>query len=912
MSLRASMLCCALAVSFPAAAQNFLGNYTGHSSDSNLVTIHAGASVVTVQTYAPHMVKVRLQYYGPQSEEFSYMVAAPPDSLAALDVHDDSLALRIQAASLDIVCQKYPLRLSFYAHGSLLTQEKAAGGMGWDGAPLLYLRLAADEHIYGSGQRATGLDLRGRRFDTYNRANFGYDGPEATMNINIPFVLSNRGYGILFDNSYPATFDVGRADPGALVYAADGGNLTFYLMAGSSMKEVLERYTYLTGRQPLPPRWALGYLQSKYGYRDEPEARQVVNTLRARGFPLDALILDLYWCGLPAQMGALEWDRSRFPNAEQMMADFKQLGVQTILIHEPYFMRGLRNFDEANAQALFGKGTSGQTLTFGFWTGVDAALLDLSLPAARAWLWSKLQPLIDGGVRGWWTDLGEPELHPDGMTHHLGSAAKVHNLFNLLWSKAIFEAYQQHYPDTRLFNLTRSGTAGLQRYSTFPWSGDVRRSFSGLAVQLPIMLGMGLSGAAYQHSDLGGFTGGDMSTQPELYARWMQFGAFSPITRAHGVDALPTEPYQFGEQVENICRDYLRLRHRLLPYNYTYAHENSQSGLPLARPLILEYPDDPNATNLSAEYLWGEWMLVAPVVRTRTQTSNVYLPSGEWIDFWTKQTYSGNTTVTVDAPLERLPLFVKRGAIIPMQEWRATPASGAAATPDTLALDIYPAGSASFALYEDDGRTLAYRRGQFATTTFDCQANDREISVLLGRSLGDYDGKPSHRLYALRVERVEARPDSIQDGTQRLAAVSGPEELETAGEGWWYDAAQKALVMQKRVATTDEHVLKVHGRGLLTSVTQVSRNVEGFLLRQNFPNPFNPRTTIRFRLPQAGHVSLRLYNSIGDEVAVLVDRTLAAGEHEVQWLNAASAAGLYFCRMQAGDYQATIKVLLVK
>jgi alpha-glucosidase (family GH31 glycosyl hydrolase) len=505
-------------------------------------------------------------------------------------------------------------------------------------------------------------------------------------------------------------------------------------------------------------------------------------------------------------MGALDWDRSRFPNPEQMIEDFKTIGVQTILIHEPYFMKGLKNFDEANSKGLFSKDGRGKTITFPFWTGADAALLDLTNPAAQEWLWKKLKPICDGGVGGWWSDLGEPENHPEEMTHHLGGAAKVHNIFNLLWAKTVFEKYREHYPETRLFNLTRSGTAGMQRYAAFPWSGDVRRTFAGLALQPSIMMSMGMSGIAYQHSDIGGFTYGDPVTQPELYARWMQFGVFSPIVRAHG-SGLPTEPYRFGDRVEKICREYIKLRYRLLPYTYSYVHENSQTGLPIARPLVLEYPEDPEVAGLSSEYLWGEWLLVAPVMQANQNTREVYLPAGEWVDYWTKKKYDGGNTITVDAPLERLPLFVKSGAILPMQNAHR---STSHTSQDTLTLEIYPADSSSFSLYEDDGKTLAYSRGEFGVTTLTCKSDSGLISVVCGKATGKYQGKPLDRLYVMQMQQILAAPDSIKHEKEKFSQYQTRAALEASGAGWWHDPTHKVLTVQKKVDTSADYILQIY------------------------------------------------------------------------------------------------------
>ncbi|MFQ6617456.1 MAG: TIM-barrel domain-containing protein, partial [Fidelibacterota bacterium] len=645
-------------------AIEFVGDYSNHVVQDNTVLFTCGSTAVSIQLYRDDIVRVSLFPSGNIQDDTSFVVVNRSWPEVDFEVYESADEINIKTDSMIVTAQKRPFRLSFYdGAGRLILKERDEGGLGWEGElNYAYFQQGDDPHYYGFGEKSIPLDRRGYSFRIFNKPVFGYAGEEADMSINIPFFSTPDGYGIYFDNPYTGYFDMGEESQAYFYYRVDHGPLIYYFIYGSDFKTILEKYTWLTGRQPMPSRWALGYLQSKFGYENETEARAVVKTMRAKKIPCDAIILDVYWFGGPELMGNLSWDQSRWPDPQKMMADFRDVGIKTILIEEPYITIKSSNYWTAYYGGYFGTDSLGQSMAFDIWAG-RASLLDLTRPSAQEWWWGKHRSLIDGGVAGWWTDLGEPETHPSDMRHYLGPMKRVHNIFNLIWSKLLYEGYMTYRPDERLFNLTRSGFAGMQRYSTFPWSGDVSKSFSGLRAQLPIMLGMGMSGVGYQHSDIGGFTG---YTTPELYARWMEFGSFSPITRAHGW-GQGTEPWAFGSEVEEIATDYIKLRYKLLPYIYTYAYQNHIRGWPLARPLIFEYPEDPAVLNLDSEYLWGEAFLAAPVMEEGSTSRSVYLPEGEWIDYWTGDFYPGSRTITVEAPLNLLPLFVKNGSIIPMQ-----------------------------------------------------------------------------------------------------------------------------------------------------------------------------------------------------------------------------------------------------
>jgi alpha-glucosidase (family GH31 glycosyl hydrolase) len=360
-----------------------------------------------------------------------------------------------------------------------------------------------------------------------------------------------------------------------------------------------------------------------------------------------------------------------------------------------------------------------------------------------------------------------------------------------------------------MVNLTRSGYAGIQRFGTVLWSGDVARSFEGLQAQPPLLLNMGLSGVGYYGSDLGGFVGD--RKQPELYARWLQHGALSPIMRVHGVDNLPTEPWRFGPETERIVRDAAHLRYRLMPYLYSLAWTNHRTGLPLARPLFFADPGDERLHGESDAYLLGDALLVAPVLEKGKRTQTVRLPEGTWIDWHSHEAYAGGRTITVDAPLDEIPLFVAAGSIVPTRP--VAPHTGAQPA-DTLGLAVYPdsATSASFSLYQDDGRTRAYQDGAYALTSLrqSWSRGGDTLVLTVGGATGRYEGQPEARTIRAAVHRVGAPPARVTAGGEPLPEQTSREALRQEG-GWFYDASARVLHVQRRAGTHDPLRITVRG-----------------------------------------------------------------------------------------------------
>ena len=899
-------------------AQTYLGNYTSHSAAGNAITISADTSSLKFIFYKTDIVRVDFQPSPSTIIDSSFIVIRDTNEAVSYTLDDFQDRIEISTNALQIICQKYPVRISIKkSSGELILSEPATGGIAINGNErLVNFILDNDDHFYGTGERGTDLDKKGQSFYSFNTQIGGYSSPLETMNINVPFLANKKGYAIYFDNTYPGLFDLGESILSQFSYKVFGGEMSYYLIVAETIPNQIEKYTWLTGRQPLPPRWAFGFIQSKYGYRNESDARSLVQTMRQKQIPCDAVILDLYWF---EYMGDIAWDFVDWPNPFQMMQDFLNDGIKTIVITEPYIVEYSSNFSTAISNNYFASDQqSNPVLIPNWWScGCNAGLLDITNPAAKQWWWSKHPAFWGNELAGIWSDLGEPEAHPETMNHFLGSRDKVHNIFNFLWSQLLFEGINQIRPNQRVFNLTRSAFAGSQRYGIIPWSGDVAKEFGGLKVQLPMLLNMGMSGLAYHNSDIGGFCCG--TTTPELYVRWMQYGTFCPITRAHGFDSQPTEPWGYGPEAEAISKKYISLRYQLLPYFYTMAYENYSTGMPLARPLFFEYPDVEFLNNYSDEYLWGDNFIVSPVVYEGLTHKDIFIPEGEWVDFFTDAVYQGPRNIVLEVPLDKLPLFVKRGSIIPMlpvmnytDEFPS----------DTLLLALYPAQGieAHFLLYEDDGVSLDYQSGSFALTEFrqNISAND-VLNISIHPSIGNYTGKLSERTYLSSIHHMGNTPTSVYKNGILLTGRNSYGELRNNPEGYYFDNNKRILFVQIK-ANTDS-LYQISAEGIVLNIDNEKKSSpEEFVLEQNYPNPFNPSTKIKYTIPnviangvkQSQQVTLKVYDILGNEIATLVNEEKSVGTYEVSFDASRLSSGVYFYKLQSGNYVETKKMILLR
>jgi alpha-glucosidase (family GH31 glycosyl hydrolase) len=693
----------------------------------------------------------------------------------------DGEPARLTTSALQLALEGTPPRLAFAdPTGAWLLREPADGGMRVEpGAERVRADFAftGEQHFYGLGQGGGRLDRLGVTRQLWN-SHLGH-GPGSDM--ALPLLISSRGYALFFDNPADGAVAVGRSDNGVrIVYTAATGPLAWYFLIAADLRALLAEVAELLGRPPLPPRWALGFLQSTRHFGDTAELQRLPRTIRDKRIPCDALIfLSTYGeaLGWNRGVGHLEFQPDLWPKPEPLLDEIRRQHFEVITHEYPVLHEASPLFAEAEARGFL--------LTTGYERGGGGTAnyregqrhIDFSDPGARAWWWAAHRELVRLGVGGWWLDGGEGP--PAAAKLAAGDGTLLHNVYDRFRYQAFAEGEAAARPDQRVFLLCRSGAAGMQRFGASCWSGDINNDFPTLEAQVPLGLNTGLSGVPYWGTDVGGFFH-PVAETGELYARWFQFGAFSPIFRSHGWVWREHVPWAHGPEVEAICRRYAELRYRLLPYTYTLAWQAHTRGLPLMRPLVLNYADDPRTWTLDHEYLWGDDLLVAPVTREGATSWPVYLPAGRWFDFWTGARHDGPAGVTVDAPLDRLPLFVRGGAILPL----GPVVQHAGERPlDEVVLQIYPAGASRFELYEDDGRTNGYRQGRYALTTIDCVAQMGGVTIRIGPPMGDASIVPAERRYLLRL-----RLDRPPTGVTAAGAGDLPRGVaDTGGSGWWTD-----------------------------------------------------------------------------------------------------------------------------
>lgn len=663
----------------------------------------------------------------------SHAVQIPASGIGA-HFRDENEQLRYSFGPMEVRIGKKPFKINYYYNGNWLTSEKSPHQTTAEKQQLSF-SINADEALYGGGARVLGLNRRGNKLELYNRAHYGYETRSELMNYTMPLVLSSRKYAIHFDHPGAGFLDLDSAKNNEIRYETLSGALRYQVAGAQTWPELIDRYTHLTGKQPLPPRWIFGNFASRFGYHSSAETRKVIDAFEKHDIPLDAVILDLYWFGkeIKGTMGNLEVYRDSFPDFEQMIADFRRKQIRTIPITEPFILTTSSKWNEAVAADILAKKPDGTPYTYDFYFG-NTGLIDVFKPEARNWFWNIYKSLAEKGAGGVWGDLGEPEVHPDDLLHANGPARLVHNIYGHEWAKLVFEGYQRDFPHERPFILMRSGYSGSQRYGIIPWSGDVNRTWGGFSGQAEISLGMGLQGLAYMHSDLGGFAGDN--PDEELYVRWLQMGVFNPVFRPHAQQEVPPEPVFKSAPTRELAKKAIELRYALLPYIYSLAFENNQTGMPLMRPMFFESETATLHAETSA-YLFGPNVLVSPVLESGLQQQKVIFPGGSnWFDFYTGKMYAANSQADVVLSADRIPTFVRGNAVVPMAP---NLKRASAYEPEGFELHFYPdvaSPARTFTWYQDDGITPdAFEKGQYQILECNASANFIELYDRRGPSV---------------------------------------------------------------------------------------------------------------------------------------------------------------------------------
>ena len=624
--------------------------------------------------YTPNVLRIHISK-NDTFENHSYATMRTPQAVDH-QIEDQKDSIRLTTASIQAEITKGPVRFTFFdSQGHEINADDAAFGTSWIGEQVTtYKKLQAGERFIGLGEKTGPLDRRGKGYTNWNTDSYAYDNDTDPIYSSIPFYIGihDQGiYGIFLDNSHKSYFNFGASNQRFSSFGADLGDMDYYYIAGDSVSEIIESYTFLTGRMPLPPLWAIGYQQCRYSYYPEKEVLSLAQTFRDKQIPADVIVLDIHYMD---QYKIFTWDEERFPDAAGMIKKLRSLGFRVVLMCDPGIKveKGYPPYDTGLKTDIFIKYPDGENYSGEVWPGW-CHFPDFTDPQARIWWMENLQAYTEIGVEGFWNDMNEiatwgnmlPELIEMDFDGQKASARKGRNIYGLMMARSTYEGAKKHLKNKRPFNLTRSAFAGVQRYATL-WTGDNVANDEHMLLGIRLLNSLGLSGVPFVGYDVGGFSG---NSNEKLFVRWVALGAFSPFFRGHTmVNNHDAEPWAYGEEVEEISRNYMQLRYNLLPYLYSVFYEASTTGMPVARSLAIDYVRDPRifARNYENEFLFGPNILVTPV-ESHKDLEKIYLPEGEWYDLFTDCHYPGNQELIVECPIEKLPLFVSGSGILLVQ-----------------------------------------------------------------------------------------------------------------------------------------------------------------------------------------------------------------------------------------------------
>ena len=583
-----------------------------------------------------------------------------------------------------------------------------------------------DEHYYGLGQNHEGfLDHRGHAVWCWA----DYLAP-AAPSFCVPFLVTNKGYGLLWDNPSKTTIEPGFNEQTRWTSQV-GDRVSFFVIAGATADEIYAGYRLLTGPTPMLPKAAYGYIQCKQRYASQDELLAVAKGYRDRHLPADVLVVDWFYY---TKMGQMDLDPKFWPDPEAMNKQLHEMGFETMISVWPRFVPESRYYDELRQKGWLihmadGTPVDGQPYDR---AGSD---IDTTNPEAAAWYWKTIhENIISKGFDSIWADETEPDLPPNGAYFHIGPGTQFFNVYPLFHTAALYQGFRKDEPGRRALILSRDAYLGAQRNGTIFWSSDIYPTWDTLKRQIPTGLDFAASGLTYWSNDTGGWqylpaehhpahpplldpsdaraNVGGYDDYPELYTRWFQYAAFLPIFRTHG--SRPTnEVWSYGKQAEPILEKYLRLRYQLMPYIYSLGYKTWMTGAPFMRALPLDFPDDPKVADLRDEYMFGPAFLVAPVVEQGATSREVYLPAGaDWYNYWTNERVKGGQTITVAAAIDTIPLFVRAGSIVPM----GTQVESTHEKQGIASIRVYAGAYADFTLFSDDGTTYAYEKGAGSIT----------------------------------------------------------------------------------------------------------------------------------------------------------------------------------------------------
>ncbi|MFD1017817.1 glycoside hydrolase family 31 protein [Thalassobacillus hwangdonensis] len=693
--------------------------------------------VVSVRFYRKDIVRITMDPEGnPQENNDSRAVTTSPGKVS-VGLKEEEAFLTLETEAMKVRINKQPFRITVLDHQSNVISAEDERGMGFQhsGEVIAHKKMDAADRFYGFGEKSGFLDKRGEKYTMWNTDVYAPHNPETDpLYESIPYFMvlnQGRAHGVFFDNTYKTTFDM-KSEETHYSFSAEGGQLDYYLFVGPTPKDVLEQYTFITGRMPIPPKWAIGYHQSRYSYETEEEVRGLAKTFKEKGIPVDVIYLDIHYMD---EYRVFTFDKERFPNPEGMVEDLKNQGIRIVPIVDPGVKKDseYKIYQEGVREDHFCKYIEGDTYYGEVWPGISA-FPDFTDEKSRKWWGDKHSFYTDLGIEGIWNDMNEPAVFNESKTmdpavmHRNDGNPKthraLHNIYGYMMGKATYEGMKEKLDGKRPFLLTRAGYAGVQRYASV-WTGDNRSFWEHLQMSLPMVMNLGLSGVAFTGPDVGGFA---HDTNGELLTRWTQVGAFTPYFRNHSaIGTLYQEPWQFGEKYEAIMKDFIQLRYKWMPQLYSLFQQASEKGLPVMRPLLMEYPDDPKTYQLNDQFMVGDNVVIAPILAPGITDRAVYLPEGEWVDYFSGKVLEGKRAHLVHAEIDELPIFVRKGTVLA----HGNVVDSMVQTQEEITLHVFAdtKGSYNFHFYDDDGETFRHEEGNCLTFTLELNYSEENVFI---------------------------------------------------------------------------------------------------------------------------------------------------------------------------------------
>jgi alpha-glucosidase len=755
-----------------------------HEVDS--IFFHTDNSVILkVTVLRDSLIRFRFTTKGYFSNDFSYAVdKSHSHGYNFLEVSEVEDYYQIKTSKVKCRIQKIDMRLSIFdLEDNIILEDEL--GFHWEesyeyGGNIVKMSKASKdgECFYGLGDKATQLNLKGKRLENFATDQYAFQKDQEPLYKVVPFYIglqNKQSYGIFFDNTFRTYFDFCHERRNVTSYWAEGGEMNYYFIYGPQMQDVVTTYTDLTGKPELPPLWALGYHQCKWSYYPESNLKEVAAKFRELKIPCDALYLDIdYMEGFRC----FTWNKEYFPDPKRMVAELAEDGFKTVVIIDPGIKidKEYAIYKEALEKDYFCKRADGPYMKGKVWPG-ECNFPDYTNPAVREWWAGLFKELIsDIGVKGVWNDMNEPAVmevpnktFPMDVRHDYDgnpcSHRKAHNIYGTQMARATYHGVKRFAYPKRPFVITRSAYAGAQRY-TSSWTGDNVATWEHLWIANIQVQRMSISGMGFTGSDIGGF-----AEQPsgELYARWIQLGVFHPFCRTHSSgDHGDQEPWAFDEEVIDITRKFVNLRYQLLPYLYTMFWQYIEEGIPMLKPLVYYDQDDIQTHYRNDEFVFGNQILVCPILEPNALGRRMYIPRGQWYNYWTNEEVKGGKEIWVDTKFDQIPIFVKAGAIIPkypVQQYVGELEF------DELTLDIYyKEGKEKSVVYEDAQDGYDYKKGRYSFLSFQTTGKEKELIIQLHKE-GKYDTNYSKykinliglpfKVKMIEIDNVEVSFDKI-------------------------------------------------------------------------------------------------------------------------------------------------------